>query len=1068
MMTATECPSADQLKAFTLGCLSEEDSDVLFQHLRDCERCKAELETVDSEDSFVHGLRQHDDHPGLTDEPDCRMAMAKALAALADAGEGLADSEEDDLPSSIGEYDLVRRIGRGGMGCVYLARHTKLGREVALKVLGGHRLADRRMRDRFDVEMRAVGRLSHPNIVTAHDAREIDGTAVLVTEYIDGLDLGQLVTRIGPLPIADACEITRVVATALQYTSDQGFVHRDVKPSNVMLSRQGDVKLLDLGLARFQFASAGEPEITGTGQTLGTADYIAPEQVVDGRSVDCRSDLYSLGCTLFKLLTGVAPFADPDHPTVFSKLNAHVSSPPPSLAERLPEAPKPLVKLVDSMLAKDPQGRPQSPGEVAEALVRFSRGADLVALIDRAVKMDRPAEQVAASSVSPRLQPWHRRRVPIAAAIGAGMLGLLAGLAMGLWIKITYPDGTTVKLPASGAHVEMVQDDAPIADQSGKETAVERAAATPAGAPSADKLPDANDSDGILGALSFAIIADPFNTDTKAAEAALREALKASDGFDQMVGKPSNTPRVVETPHGTWVPLASSVLLSEAVSVDVDGQPYGLIKNPARDGVTWPEIKGQILRYQDQYQGIELKFTPPVGEKLRRLTSDHLNQTLAIIADGKILAAPRILSAVAASVQITGDFTHEERARLREGLSAGLVEGAVRPPLSGSSLESMQDAAQARARRLATVRRLQGMWLPDPKLNRDTHDRLTSVIVIEKDQFFLINPMLTPPNNFATGDYQVRDLGEDRFELELKHAERGTAVFDATWDDQGLHLTYEVEESVFPGLQQNAWAGRGIPGRPQVWHLTKSNAIFAGELSEALNVKGAEHSPERIALALIDQFKRGGESSLPGKQTMTQSLIDVSLSMGRLKQIGLAFHNFYRAHRFLPASKNLPKTASEKTGKKYPYSWRVALLPYLDQGELWGSYRFDQPWDSEHNSKLIEQMPDVYRSPRAEPGERAGHTHFLGFASDVGALGKAGGRSFIELTDGTSKTVLLIESPSSVPWTKPEDLDAMVTDLYQPTLYLMADGSVGQEEKLNVDRFRKMITIAGGESIEDE
>src|SRR5690606_16235572 len=133
---------------------------------------------------------------------------------------------------------------------------------------------------------RAIGRLSHPNIVAAHDARDVDGTAVLVTEYIDGLDLGQLVDRRGPLAISDACEMIRQVAVTLTYTSAQGFVHRDVKPSNIMLSRRGDVKLLDLGLARWQWDEIEQTGMTATGQAMGTADYVAPEQVTDSRSVD--------------------------------------------------------------------------------------------------------------------------------------------------------------------------------------------------------------------------------------------------------------------------------------------------------------------------------------------------------------------------------------------------------------------------------------------------------------------------------------------------------------------------------------------------------------------------------------------------------------------------------------------------------------------------------------------------------------------------------------------------------------------------------------------------------------
>src|SRR5690606_20174386 len=157
---------------------------------RGCETCQSQLETVsDEQDSLVAALRSPDEHAQYEVEPACQTALAKALGALALAGEGAVHGdaaggdERQHLPERIGEYEIVRPLGRGGMGSVFLARHTKLGREVAVKLLAGHRLADPRMRQRFEAEMRAIGRLSHPNIVAAHDARDVDGTAVLVTEY---------------------------------------------------------------------------------------------------------------------------------------------------------------------------------------------------------------------------------------------------------------------------------------------------------------------------------------------------------------------------------------------------------------------------------------------------------------------------------------------------------------------------------------------------------------------------------------------------------------------------------------------------------------------------------------------------------------------------------------------------------------------------------------------------------------------------------------------------------------------------------------------------------------------
>ncbi|MEL6104460.1 MAG: protein kinase [Planctomycetota bacterium] len=453
MMTATECPRPDQLKLFAVGRLGEVESEQVFEHLRHCDECQSQLETVDDdEDSLLGELRSADEPDPFADEPDCRVAIAKALGSLASAGADLAD-----LPRELGDYELIRPIARGGMGEVYLARHKRLGREVAIKVISGARSSDSRSRERFEAEMRAVGRLSHPNIVAALDARDVDGVAVLVTEYVDGLDLGELVSRVGPLSTADACEIVRKVAAALQYTSDQGFVHRDVKPSNIMVSRDGEVKLLDLGLARLSEADERSVDLTATGQAIGTADYVAPEQVTDGRSVDRRADIYSLGCTLFKLLTGHAPFADERHTTAYAKMNAHVSSEPPRLSDH-GEWPTKLVKLVESMLAKDVQRRPQEPHEVAAAVNGLVEGHDLVALHERA-KTSEPKTETMLRSSTPKAMPWFRRRVPMSALIATGMLGLLFGVLFGLFIKITYPDGTTVVLPLDGAQLEVTKDD---------------------------------------------------------------------------------------------------------------------------------------------------------------------------------------------------------------------------------------------------------------------------------------------------------------------------------------------------------------------------------------------------------------------------------------------------------------------------------------------------------------------------------------------------------------------------------------------------------------------------------
>jgi formylglycine-generating enzyme required for sulfatase activity/serine/threonine protein kinase len=290
-------------------------------------------------------------------------------------------------PEMLGQYELLDKLGSGGMGTVYRAVHRKLNRTVALKVLPGDRFQTSEAVARFEREMVAVGMLEHPHIVTAHDAGEVDGRHFLVMEYVEGIDVGQLVARSGPLPIAEACEIVRQTALGLQHIHEFGLVHRDIKPANLMLaqarSRKGPptVKILDLGLALIEMSTLDNPrELTSTGQVMGTIDYMAPEQGLDTHSVDIRADLYSLGATLYKLLTGRAPLESPQHQSVMKRLLALERELPPSLIPLRPDCPPALNDLVLRLLSKSPDDRPHVPQIVADELAPFAQGADLHSL----------------------------------------------------------------------------------------------------------------------------------------------------------------------------------------------------------------------------------------------------------------------------------------------------------------------------------------------------------------------------------------------------------------------------------------------------------------------------------------------------------------------------------------------------------------------------------------------------------------------------------------------------------------------------------------------------------------
>jgi len=481
-MPVADCPSRKQLLAYLVGAVEAEDAEDLIAHASTCPSCRATLATLeDGEDALISQLRRPAGEHACLDEPQCREALARA-EALAEGGRGLGEGERgkaeggsrqptpESLPvGQLGEYRLLGKLGQGGMGTVYKALHTELDRVVALKVLPMGRLADDRAVARFKREIQAAGRLEHPHIVRALDAREVEGTRFLVMEYVDGLDLSELVQRLGPLPIADACELVRQAALGLQYAHEHGLVHRDVKPSNLMLTRDGQIKVLDLGLARFRAEQPAGKEMTDTGQAMGTADYMAPEQVSDSRGVDIRADIYSLGCTLYKLLSGRAPFSGPKYKSSYDKMTAHVREPVPPIEDSRERIPEELVAVMNRLLAKDPAQRYATPGEVAKAVGRFATGCDLPGLwagtkgkgqpliregqSGAATPGDEESAQVATqrSHVSePRLSPVSaaRRWKPLAIGVCLAAFCLAVGLAFQIVIRIIR-DGqeTTVSVP---------------------------------------------------------------------------------------------------------------------------------------------------------------------------------------------------------------------------------------------------------------------------------------------------------------------------------------------------------------------------------------------------------------------------------------------------------------------------------------------------------------------------------------------------------------------------------------------------------------------------------------------
>lgn len=408
-MRTTNCYSSDELRKFALGQVSAAFSERVVDHLSECGACEETVASLDTaEDTVVRSLRKSSSRGPADQDAVYEQAIEQVKSRPPrSAPAGAADA--------VGDYLLLEKLGAGGMGTVFRAVHTRLERTVAIKLLPARRMQDPAAVARFQREMLVVGQLNHPAIVQATDAGESDGVHFLAMEYVEGFDLAEVLARCGPLSIADACALVCQAAIGLAHAHECDIVHRDVKPSNVMLGRDGAVKILDLGLALVSGVHGACDELTTVGQLMGSLDYMAPEQCDSSHDVDARADIHGLSATLYKLLCGSAPYVTEGQASPLQKLKTlATAASPPTLIERSPAIPAELSTIVQRGLERDPADRFASMQELAAALEPWTREADIPALIQRCEANPRnaPSEPRTGSMVPNRsaLKPTSPRK----------------------------------------------------------------------------------------------------------------------------------------------------------------------------------------------------------------------------------------------------------------------------------------------------------------------------------------------------------------------------------------------------------------------------------------------------------------------------------------------------------------------------------------------------------------------------------------------------------------------------------------------------------------------------------
>jgi serine/threonine protein kinase len=354
-----------------LGQLAQAEYLEVQVHLADCETCWQLLETLP---------------PDIPSGSPCEPSPAHAQQPIVAADENYptdypsgvtADSSANmaGLPRDLAEYPkyrILELLGRGGMGAVYKAEHRLMDRLVALKVINRNLTDKAAAVQRFHREIKAAARLAHPNIVASYDAEQAGDTHLLVMEYVAGRSLAHVLAERGRLDVGEASDYVWQALIGLEHAFQRGMVHRDIKPPNLMLTPEGQIKILDFGLALFASERGRATALTDFGSFMGTADYIAPEQARDAHTADIRADLYSMGATLYHLLAGHSPFPEG---TFVQKLVAQLERTPRRLTEIRSDVPAELARIVERLMAKDRTDRFQTPAEAADALVPFVTGA---------------------------------------------------------------------------------------------------------------------------------------------------------------------------------------------------------------------------------------------------------------------------------------------------------------------------------------------------------------------------------------------------------------------------------------------------------------------------------------------------------------------------------------------------------------------------------------------------------------------------------------------------------------------------------------------------------------------